>query len=483
MSLYTTDSARPLGAGLHSPQGSLLDDELAAMVRNYKRSVAGRYRALVQDELLTAIPHGPLQVSPKIDGEMWFLVLDGKEAFFASPTGRVISGDVPALREAAAATASAHARTVIAGELFAARKSGRPRVGDLAAAMGGEAKAEVERIAFAAFDTLTGGHREAPERTPIYTDRLASLGRLFDGGKRVKAVRTETVSGGERVVALFEEWVAGGKGEGLVIRTADNTVFKAKPSIDIDAAVIGYTESSDGPDRVGSLLLGMMREDGQMQVIGSCGNMPTEERSAFMAKLSGMHAESNYRHANSRGALYRFVRPEIVVEVKVTDIQSEDSSGEPIERMVLEWADGRWRSVRQMAGASILHPVFVRVRTDKEVNPHDVRVAQVLERCLIEGIDRHAERLVLPTSTIVRREVYAKAAKGETAVRKLVLWKTNKEAADPSFPAFVVHFTDFSAGRKDPLQREVRLAPTLAEAQRIADEMLAENIKKGWDRR
>ena len=90
--------------------------------------------------------------------------------------------------------------------------------------------------------------------------------------------------------------------------------------------------------------------------------------------------------------------------------------------------------------------------------------------------------MVLPASAVVRREVYAKEAKGQVAVRKLVLWQTNKETLDRSYPAYVVHWTDYSAGRKDPLQREVRVAPNLAEAQRIADEIIAENIKKGWDR-
>ncbi|MCB9568774.1 MAG: hypothetical protein H6710_16425 [Myxococcales bacterium] len=483
MSLYTTDSARPLGGGLQSPAGSLTESELASMVRNYKRSVASRYRALIQEEL-EGLPNMPLLVSPKIDGEMWFMIFDGSDAFLASPTGRVVSGDIPVLREAKAAAGRAHGRSVIAGELFAVRKGGRPRVGDLAAAMGGEGKAEVDRIAFAAFDSITGGFRESPERMPEYRDRLDSLTRLFDGGKRLKAIKTEAVTGGAAAAELFDQWVSGGKGEGLVIRTQDNAiVYKAKPSINIDAAIIGYTESSEGPDKVGSVLLGLMREDGQFQVIGSCGNMPTEQRLAFMEQLKGMHVESTYRHANSKGALYRFVRPEIIIEVKLTDIQSETSAGDPIDRMVLEWADGRWRSVRQLPGASILHPVFVRVRDDKTVNPTDIRVAQVLERCLVDAIDTHAERLVLPVSAIVRREVYAKTTKGTDAVRKLVVWKTNKEAADPSYPAFVVHFTDYSPGRKDPLQREVRVAPTLIEAQKIADGMIASNIKKGWDQR
>ena len=141
MSLYSTDSARPLGKGLQSPAGSITDSEVAAMVRGYKRTVASRYRSLIQEDLEN-LAHMPYLVSPKIDGEMWFMVFDEGEPFLASPTGRVVSGDIPVLKEAKAAAAKAHGRTIIAGELFAARKGGRPRVGDLAAAMGGEDKAE-----------------------------------------------------------------------------------------------------------------------------------------------------------------------------------------------------------------------------------------------------------------------------------------------------------------------------------------------------
>ncbi len=491
MSLFSTDAARPLGRGQQSPAGSLLDGELVAMLRGYKRGVAGRYRALVKDELLTSLPPGPLHVSPKVDGELWFLVYDGGAAFLASPTGRVVSGDLPVLDEARAAASRAHSRTVVAGELFAARTSGRPRVGDLANAMGGEAQAAVERMAFVAFDSLHGGAADGPERTPVYADRHASLSRLFDGGKRLRAVKTEVVRGGEAVAGLFDAWVEGGKGEGLVIRGSDELVYKAKPTISIDAAIVGYTESSDGPDRVGSLLLGLVRDEGQpgdarqIQLIGSCGNMPTEQRLAFMPVLEAMHADANYRHANNRGALYRFVRPEIVVEIKVTDIQSEDSSGDPIERMILEFTDGAWRSVREFPGASILHPVFVRVRDDKQVNAVDVRVSQVQERCLVVGIDRHADPIVLAASEVIRREVYTKLTKGELAVRKLVVWRTHKDEVVPGlgYPAFVVQFTDFSAGRKDPLQRDVKLAASVGEATRIADEMIADGVKKGWDRR
>jgi len=208
--------------------------------------------------------------------------------------------------------------------------------------------------------------------------------------------------------------------------------------------------------------------------------MPTQQRLEFMRQVREMHVDSGYRHANSKGALYRFVRPEIIIEVRLTDVQSETSSGDPIRRMVLDYVGGAYRPLRQLPGVSILHPVFMRVRDDKSVNPTDLRVAQVLERCLVEALDEHAEPLDLPPSEILRREVYTKTTKGVVAVRKLVMWKTNKQESDPSYPAYVVHFTDYSAGRKDPLQREVRVAPSQDVASKIADAMIEANIKKGW---
>jgi hypothetical protein len=81
---------------------------------------------------------------------------------------------------------------------------------------------------------------------------------------------------------------------------------------------------------------------------------------------------------------------------------------------------------------------------------------------------------------MLRREVWTEVTKGQTAVRKLVIWKTNKAPVDASFPAFEVHWTDYSATRGTSLGREVRLAPTETLAMELGDAMSAENIKKGW---
>jgi hypothetical protein len=53
---------------------------------------------------------------------------------------------------------------------------------------------------------------------------------------------------------------------------------------------------------------------------------------------------------------------------------------------------------------------------------------------------------------------------------------------DYGFPKYVVHWTDYSPGRGSPLDREVKLAPDEKSAQAMADSMVGENIKKGWDK-
>lgn len=483
MARFSTQNGRVVGKGQHCPGGSVTDAELARAISRYKRGIASRYTALVPDEIDERLPPGPYLVSPKLDGEQWCLVLDDGDAFLANPNGRVLCGDLPVLIEAREAAKRAVSPTVIAGELFAVRKEGRARHGDLPAALSGEAKAEVDRIGFMAFDVVWGGDETARMPIPSYEARLETVQRVLgDGGKRLRPVKTERVFEPAEVAKLFETWAAGGKAEGLVVRTPTEHTFKVKPSITLDAAVIGYTQRSEDASQVSSLLLALIRPDGAYQIIGHCGNLGSEEeRRKLNVDIGQLHCESNYAEANSRGALFQPLRPQQVVEVRISDVQADNSAGDIVPRMVLGWDDERgWVAQRRMAGVSILHPRLVRLRDDKKPIEADVPVRQVFERVLLPDVDTAASVEDLPPSELLRREVYTKVTKGKTAVRKLLLWKTNKEQADPAYPAFVVHFTDYSPGRKDPLKRTVRLAPSQDVATEIADEMIESQIKRGW---
>ena len=57
----------------------------------------------------------------------------------------------------------------------------------------------------------------------------------------------------------------------------------------------------------------------------------------------------------------------------------------------------------------------------------------------------------------------------------------NKEEHDESFPAFVLHLTDFSPNRKDPLKREIRVSNSRDQINELWDELASKYFVGGWN--
>jgi hypothetical protein len=443
---------------------------------HYKRSVASRYRGIKPDEL-SEIPSGALWLSPKIDGELWLAVLDGGIASLVAANGRSLAAPL-LLAELTVAAGRVKGRTVIAGELFAAGGKPRPRVGDVAAAIA-EGAAGVERLGWQAFDLLEADG----ERAPLdYGERHRVIEKLLAGGKRVVAIKTVATDDREELKSRWQEWGQSGKAEGMVVRCSDGRIFKVKPEFTVDAAVVGFTTRAGEPDQARSLLLSLVRDDGAHQLLCGVGSLGSDAaRRALLAKLEPLQCAGSFRHTSGDGALYQWVRPELVVEVTCTDVQIDDSEGEAQLRWTLRHTEAGWEPLAAMPGGSLLHPVLVRVRDDKRPTVTDVRASQLTERAPVADLDCKAERVELPRSELRRREVWTKESKGKTSVRKLVVWETHKSEAVPGWPAWVVHFTDYSPDRKSPLDRTLKTAQTREEANTVAAALIEENIKKGWE--
>jgi hypothetical protein len=477
--MFNEKNSTPLGEGYFNPAGSVIDKNLAGQLRGYRARVASNYRALLSDEINTVLSRGIHWTSPKVDGELWFLVYTDGTPRLLSPQGKIISGKIPVLEEAS--KINLVDGTVVAGELFAAVKSGRPRVGDLKAALGGERAAEVKRLGFAAFDIIEGGTELVQLPIDNYGDKIKLLEQVFAGCNRLKAIQTHALEKPSEVTSLFNDIVDTGKAEGLVARNENGMIYKIKPSITIDMVVIGYTEKSADNTRIRSLLLALISNNNQYQIVGSCGNLGTDEnRHSLLEQLAPFCIESNFNYASSTGEVFRFVKPQIVVEIQVTDLQTENSAGDMIQRMVLDFSNNQWSAVAPMPSASLIHPVFIRQREDKSVNKIDVRLSQIQERTYLECVDQKAEVLALPKSELISRKVWTKITKGKTAVQKLLIWKTNKNSVNSDYPNFVINWTDYSSGRKEPLKREVRLSSNQQDAAKIGNDMVEKKIKKGW---
>jgi hypothetical protein len=282
---------------------------------------------------------------------------------------------------------------------------------------------------------------------------------------------------------MFDKWVETEGAEGVVVRSDTGGDFKIKPRISLDVAVLGFTEGVD--DRVGmihDLLVGLMRQDESFHILGRVGGgFSEDERRSWLSDLKDMAADSDYAEVNDAVA-YQMVRPECVIEISCLDLISQNTRGSSIDRMVLGYDMPRniYHSLARLPLASPISPNFVRRREDKAIRFDDLRLHQVSDVIEVPMIDRDARQLELPKSEILQREVFTKTFKGKRMVRKLVLWKTNKQSGGGNFPAFVAYFTDFSPARATPLERDIRVSNSPEQIQQLFAEMKAENIAKGW---
>ena len=464
------DKGAAFGGGFIN--GRLDDPDVQETLWSYKRRVAGNYRPLAPEEI-GLLPSGRYFVSGKIDGELWFLVASRGATCLVNPYGRVIHGGIPLLTEASALTDG----TILAGELYIQKDGARARVGDLSAYFANPDKSQEHSLAFCMFDVVEG--QEGIEQQP-YEARHGSIKALFQGGKSVHAVVHSELASAAEISSAFAERVLSGQAEGLVVRTASGLIYKLKPVIELDALVVGYTSRVDSPDQARSLLLALAQDDETFQIVGGCGNLGTDENRVSMLKqLKPFDCNSAVRISSDTGGLYQFVKPSLIVQVKVTDLQADRSDGSPSLGHQIKLGEKGWGSFGMYPTARLIHPVLMRVREDKAVNSHDLRISQIDSYVSVPRVTRLGASLPAK-SEVLRREVWVKEAKGVKAVRKLLVWKTNKELLNPSMPAFVIHWTDYSPGRASPLDREVKLAPTQEIATIIADQLVEENIKKGW---
>ena len=351
----------------------------------------------------------------------------------------------------------------------------RGRVGDVGAALSGQPAAGP--LGFAAFDVVSAGSLNAlapyAERLEFLTEHLPIEGPL-------RRVPTEVADSIREVSESYDTAVTEGGAEGIVVRASDGRTYKVKPSLDVDAVIVAYTERRNeaGMMEVRSILVAVAHPDGgwvPFTAVGSIGDSAT--RQALHQRLDIMQVASAYRYA-SDNVLYRFVEPTIVVEIKALDLQAEDAKGAAINDALLSYdPDAGWRSIGRVTSVAALAPTLQRIRDDKLPTLLDAGWRQ-LEPYLAAAAEDSAS--AHRPSEVLRRQVWVKRGSDKTDVRKLLVWKTNKEQTG-QYSAYVVHWTDYSSTRKAPLAREVRLAPTEEAAARLADQMIAANVKKGWE--
>lgn len=469
-----TDRLETLPGGLKVGM-ALTDAELVERGRGYKKLVAGRYK-LVKEGDLRHIADDELLTSVKLDGQLFFLYVDEAESFLYNPRGKVVMG-LPLLEDTKAL--AEHGPLLMAGELYH-KEAERSRVYDVTSALGSDASVKPESLGFAVFDLLSkGGERYQVESFKKADEDLAEL--LPDEGALHRVKREALDAKG--LSETFNEQVVDGGQEGLVcLSDKTHMVYKVKQRHEVDAVVVGFTERPDDPGAVRVLLTALMRPDGTFQLFSKVGGgIEDDLRRELFRRLSPTAVESEYKETDREHTIFTMVKPELVVQVGFHDLIQENSSGRPQMKAVLSFdAEQGYLVQAPERFVTIIFPTFRGLREDKEVNPTDLRLTQLRDFVDLENLESEARSLDLAKSEIRKREVYTKTTKGLVSVRKFISWKTNKEDVDETYPPYVFAYVDYSPGRKKPLARTVRSAPSEEVVDELFDSFLKENVKRGW---
>ena len=422
-----------------------------------------------------------LYATRKYDGEFAMLFFDGKDLLSVNPGGTVRIG-LPAYLEAVKLLKKAKVKSCVLGaELYLKDEpSQAQRVQQVVRILRNpESEKQLERIGLAVFDVIEHDEEVVDSTPAVYK----LLDKWFKGGKNAHAAEYVVADTADEVMEAFTEWVIGEGSEGLVVRHDRAGWFKLKVRHNLDVAIIGYSEGTD--ERKGmlhDLLVAVIREDGTFHELGRVGGGFTDEgRKEIAGMLKRRVVPSDYVAVNNDYVAYEMIHPGPVVEISCLDLIPERARGGPVNRMVLEWNGKRYSALQRMPIVSMISPQYVRLRDDKEATVEDVSIRQISDLVPVPDVERPAIETKSTPSELLKREVYTKTMKGNKMVRKLLMWKTNKEG-DGQFPPYVVYLTDFSPNRENALERDIKIAHTEKKAKEQFDLLAKKKFVGGWEK-
>ncbi|GAT03782.1 ATP-dependent DNA ligase [Mycolicibacterium fortuitum] len=237
---------------------------------------------------VTVIPPGA-SYEPKWDGFRALVFRDGDDVEFGSRNERPMTRYFPELVRAA--KAELPPRCVVDGEIVLPTEQGldfealQLRLHPAASRV--RLLAEHTPARFIAFDLLALGDDNLMDRP--FSERRAALARALGSGPSFHVTPATTDIATAR--RWFDEFEGAGldgliaKGLTLTYQPDKRVMFKIKHQRTADCVVAGYRLHKSGQDAVGSLLLGLYTDDGELASVGVIGAFSMERRRQLFAEL------------------------------------------------------------------------------------------------------------------------------------------------------------------------------------------------------
>ncbi|MET4136342.1 ATP-dependent DNA ligase [Pseudarthrobacter sp. PvP090] len=298
-----------------------------------------------------SLPDGALMFEPKWDGFRSIIFRDGGDVEIGSRNGKPLTRYFPELVEAL--KANLPPRCVLDGEIIMVGASGDRLDFDTLQQRIHPAASRVRLLAdqtpasFVAFDLLALDDEDLTGRP--FAERRAALERVLAGSAAPIHLTATTRDRG-----TAQEWFHQFEGaglDGIVAKPLDGpylpdkrSMFKVKHERTADCVLAGYRVHTSGPDRVGSLLLGLYDDAGKLANVGVVGAFPLQRRKDLFEELQPLvtsfddhpwdwarqeegartprKAEGS-RWSGGKDLSFTPLRPERVVEVKYDHMEGE----------------------------------------------------------------------------------------------------------------------------------------------------------------
>ncbi|HEV3290971.1 MAG TPA: ATP-dependent DNA ligase [Streptosporangiaceae bacterium] len=241
---------------------------------------------------VTDIPHGQYSYEPKWDGFRSIVFADDGEVEIGSRNERPMTRYFPEL--VTAITGQLPHRCVIDGEIVVPGADGRRLDFEALLQRIHPAESRVSLLAgttpahFVAFDLLALGDTDYTGR-PFSERREALAGALATAQAPIHLTPATTDPG------LAQEWFSQFEGAGLdgiiakplagTYQPDKRVMFKIKHERTADCVVAGYRLHKSGPDAIGSILLGLYTDTGDLASVGVVGAFPLARRRQLFTEL------------------------------------------------------------------------------------------------------------------------------------------------------------------------------------------------------
>lgn len=444
------------------------------LVKKYKNSVIRQFIFIPKEEINSLDNKKDWWVSKKIDGQLWFYVRDDKTSKIINSNESDISNKTNAIIKELDKKFKSQKNLILAGELYFFT-SERERYGDTISCLGNNSK--LDKLRYGIFDIVY-----SEKKFFTFQDKYNFLLNEFEiSNKNIVHTVEHKKTPQNSIDKYFIENIEKKGFEGLIVRD-NSTIYKIKTEETGDFLITGFTVGEKA-NYIRSVSLGVYLNDHEIIHVGSCGSFASEKiKKDIYDKLSKLKVSSNFHKISSEGTPYIFVKPQVVVEVKLLEMQGDRSNDQPIRHFKYEFNNNKLTATGKSRSVSILNSRVVNIREDKKASFEDCGLKQIIK---LSGIPKEEFKEInlkdLPKSKVVKKEIYFKDSKNGKAIKKFIFWKSNKEKVG-DYPSYLCYYLDYSDGREDPIKKKIYPFEDEKIGLDFLKSLMDENIKKGWEK-